>query len=55
MQAATANRSTALCPGMQCRMAYNNFLVACAQLDPEATDTLHQELDTFDQVGKISS
>lgn len=55
MQAATANCSTAFCPDMQCRTEWDSFLVACANVPytKSALNTARQQLEIFDQVGKL--
>ena len=45
------NSNTALCPGMQCRTAYDNFLDECGDV-PGVASSVRQALDAFDEVGK---
>ena len=48
------NTTTALCPGMQCRTVYDNFLDECASVSGVGSvmDEVQQALDAISQTGR---
>ena len=54
LQLQSANPTTALCPGMQCRTVYDIFLTVCDGVSGfgPAVDSIRQGLALFDNSGK---